>query len=325
MLIKPSRPVRGGQDSYCYLSELSPKDKPWDIHRAEAESVMYLYRAIEYAGYADRMQKCSQRLLFWLQTCDDHQLRCRLFSARFCRVRHCPVCQWRKTLMWRARFFTAVPRLLEDYPTARFVFLTLTVRNCAIAELKTTITFMNQAWKRLVERKVFPAEGFIKSVEVTRNQKDGSAHPHFHCLLMVPSNYFGRNYINQSEWTELWKSCLRINYTPVVNVKAIRPKKNINDSHEALMISLCETLKYTVKPETLLSDGQWLGELTRQLHNTRSVAVGGIFKKYISDDEPEDLIHADDENSDEDELDEHDKLIFDWASDIKRYVRNTKL
>ncbi|WP_170869787.1 protein rep, partial [Shigella sonnei] len=27
--------------------------------------------------------------------------RLRLREAHFCRVRHCPVCQWRRSLMWQ--------------------------------------------------------------------------------------------------------------------------------------------------------------------------------------------------------------------------------
>lgn len=223
--------------------------------------------------------------------------------------------------MWRARFFKALPKLVNDYPTARFVFLTLTVRNCPLDELRETLSWMNKSWERLTKRKQWPALGFVRATEVTRNVKDGTAHPHFHCLLMVPSSYFvGRVYLSQAKWTDLWQSCLRVNYSPVVDVKAVKPKPGVEGTaDEALLISICETLKYTVKEEDLIADAEWLGELTRQLFKMRLIATGGVLKDYISEDDPDDLIG---EGLDKDKITDEDiKLVFDWASIVKRYTK----
>ena len=57
------------------------------------------------------------------------------------------------------------------------MFLTLTVRNCAIEELGETLSRMNTAFQRLKDRKEFrPVQGWIRTTEVTRGS-DGSAHP----------------------------------------------------------------------------------------------------------------------------------------------------
>ncbi|SPF56430.1 hypothetical protein SBA4_860009 [Candidatus Sulfopaludibacter sp. SbA4] len=47
---------------------------------------------------ADRIEECSQVLGFaWVPEKDDSNvLTLLLREARFCRVRHCPVCQWRR-------------------------------------------------------------------------------------------------------------------------------------------------------------------------------------------------------------------------------------
>jgi len=37
--------------------------------------------------------------------------------------------------MWQARFYQSLPKLVEEHPKARWMFLTLTVRNCPIDEL----------------------------------------------------------------------------------------------------------------------------------------------------------------------------------------------
>ena len=76
-------------------------------------------------------------------------------AKRFCRVRHCPVCQWRRSLLWRAVMFQQLPNIQERFPTHRWVFLTLTVKNPPVTELRDTLKHMNDSWKRLIETKRF--------------------------------------------------------------------------------------------------------------------------------------------------------------------------
>ncbi|MEE7589090.1 protein rep, partial [Klebsiella pneumoniae] len=122
----------------------------------------------------------------WSTLKETGETRLRLREAHFCRVRHCPVCQWWRSLMWQARFSQSLPRIVADYLDARWMFLTLTVRNCAIGALGETLNRMNMAFERLKDRKEFrPVQGWICITEVTRGT-DGSAHPPFRILMMVP-------------------------------------------------------------------------------------------------------------------------------------------
>lgn len=303
-----------------YLSEVSPQDKPWDKHRSIASSIAQLYAGSDFQRYSDRINQCSYLLGFALEAQDSGELRIRLRDARFCRVRHCAVCQWRRSLMWRARFFQAIPKVVEEYPSARWVFLTLTVKNCPLEELRATLGEMTKAWVRLAQRKQFPALGFVRSMEVTRS-KDGSAHPHFHCLLLVKSSYFTHGYLSQAAWTELWQQALRVDYTPVVNVKAVKPRKG-DDLMQGIAIALLETLKYGVKEQDLLHDAAWLHELTRQLHKTRAVSVGGVLRDFISEDEPEDLINTEEsiDSTDAGEI----ALWFGWREMVSKYVKTER-
>jgi plasmid rolling circle replication initiator protein Rep len=169
---------------------------------------------------------------------------------------------------------------------------------------------MHQSFKRLTKLKVFPAVGWIKSIEVTRG-RDGSAHPHFHCLFMVQPSYFGVNYINQGEWVDLWKKCLRIDYNPVLDVQAIK-----KGNSPAVLVP--ELLKYCTKESDLTADREWFLELTRQMHKTRAIATGGILKDYFSEleQEPEDLIGKDDDGE---ELVDEGHLYFGWKRREKKY------
>jgi plasmid rolling circle replication initiator protein Rep len=212
--------------------------------------------------------------------------------------------------MWKAKAYKVLPKIVKDFPTHRWLFLTLTQKNCEITELKETLTWMNKSWQRLTQLKAWPAEGWLRSTEVTRG-KDGSAHPHFHCLLMVKPGYFGKNYINQGEWVEMWQRSLRIDYSPVLDVQAVK-------KGQQPMQLVPELLKYCVKESDLVCDRQWFLELTRQVHKMKAVVVGGMLRQYLREleQEPEDLIGEDDKG--EGDLDEG-HLYFGWKRKLKKY------
>jgi plasmid rolling circle replication initiator protein Rep len=294
----------------AHLSDLSERDKVWDEHRANSDKVASHYRGSRYDGYSKRIYFCSELLDFKLTPDNDEGvLKLKLAGARFCRVRHCPVCQWRRSLMWKAKAYRILPKIVKDFPKHRWLFLTITVKNCPIQELRKTLNWMNQAFKRLTKRKEWIVEGWIKSVEVTHG-RDGNAHPHFHCLIMVPASYFGASYLSQKRWAELWQDCGRLDYLPRCHVKAIAKHHNPTKI-------VPEILKYQVKESDLINDRDWFLELTRQLHNTKAVGVGGVLKHYLKalEQEPEDLIGKDETETTPDE----GHLYFEWQRKKKKY------
>lgn len=320
-------------DSNMNLVDYSPKDAPWDAHRGQTDDVAMIYAAErEFKRYAERMDDCSGILRFgWDTNQETGESRLRLRKAQFCRVRYCITCQWRRTLMWQARFFQSLPDLVQAYPKSRWIFLTLTVRNCDISDLKQTLQHMNKSWQRLKDRKEFKqVQGWVRTTEVTRG-KDGSAHPHFHAMLMVPPSYFkGGNYIKQAKWVELWGDCLRVDYLPNVDVRVVKsraPKSGpvtADTMAKALQKAVVETLKYAVKPGDLLADEGWLLELTKQTHKLRFVASGGALKDVLKVDQEtdQDLVQADSEGS---EPVEDEPLIgFGWNPTDRHYKRARK-
>jgi plasmid rolling circle replication initiator protein Rep len=218
--------------------------------------------------------------------------------------------------MWQARFLKALPAIEQAFPTARWLFLTLTIRNCQITDLRATIQDMNRAWQRLIKRQEFGAvQGWVRTTEVTKG-RDGLAHPHFHVLLMVRPGYFsGKGYVTQARWTELWQECARLDYRPSVYIQTVKPKPGSTES--PLRSAVAETLKYSVKPEDML-DRDWLLELTRQVFKLRFVASGGVLKDMLreSDESDEGLMLAEDGEGEGEST-----LFFDWRREIKRYVR----
>jgi plasmid rolling circle replication initiator protein Rep len=225
--------------------------------------------------------------------------------------------------MWQARVYHALPRLIVDYPDTRFLFLTLTVKNCPITELRHTLGEMASGWKRMMEVKTFPAVGWVRSVEITRSQRDRSAHPHYHCLLMVPPTYFQADYLKQSDWAELWQQSLRVDYRPVVDVRVVRPEQRLASGQIVPALwniwgAVVEILKYAVKPSDMVRDPEWFLQLVDQIHKTRAVAVGGILKQYIREHEKEDLTI---EPGDEHIVEEMERLFFQWKQIVRKYRR----
>jgi plasmid rolling circle replication initiator protein Rep len=310
-----------------YLSEVSARHKPWDQHRGEADDVTAVYAGSpsrKHHQYAERVAGCAQVLEFArdLPT-NAGKSQLKLKSVWFCRVRHCPVCQWRRSLMWQVRVYQALPRLIRDYPETRFLFLTLTVKNCSITQLRATLGNMAKAWKRMNELQVWPAIGWVRSVEITRSPRDRRAHPHYHCLLMVPPTYFKEDYLKHQNWAVLWQQSLRVAYRPVVDVRVVKPERRLSSGRVVpaswnMWGAVVEILKYAVKPSDMVRDPEWFLRLIDEVYRTRAVASGGVLKHYLREHEQGDLSR---EPGAPQQAEEMEHLFFRWQRRIRRYQR----
>lgn len=265
------------------LTAYAPDEKPWDTHRSEAqtmEKILMPYEDERIQHLRDRILQCSPWLIFAHTTPDERNRTFKLHETTFCRVRTCPVCQWRRSLRHVARFLEALPKLTAEYPNHKWLHLTLTVKNCPVENLRETIVELNKGWKRFMHLKAFKNSvlGYVRNVEVTRSA-DASAHPHMHVLLMVPSAYFKKKalYITHDEWREMWRDSARLDYDPQVCVKAIKGADTETEVREVM--------KYATKPGDLLEDADWLVQYIYQVHNLRFLSAGGLVKKYLSTEE----------------------------------------
>jgi hypothetical protein len=177
---------------------------------------------------------------------------------------------------------------------------------------------MAKSWNKFVQRKEFlRVQGWIRTTEVTRGE-DGSAHPHYHVLMMVSPSWFGKDYVKQSRWAEVWGECLRVNYIPSVNIKAVKADKKKNGTLEG---AIAETLKYSVKAADMVKDDFWFLELTRQVHKMRFTASGGALKNILKAEQETDAdLALLGESESEDDADKA-QLAFAWKTKEKRYKR----
>jgi hypothetical protein len=140
---------------------------------------------------------------------------------------------------------------------------------------------------------------------------------------MVPPVYFKADYMQKDGWADLWRQSLRINYKPVVHIKAVGPERRLASGKIVptswnIWGAVVEILKYAVKPSDMVRDPEWFLRLVDEIHKTRAVAVGGILKKYIREKEKEDLTI---ELGAQPLVEEMERLFFQWKQVVRKYKR----
>lgn len=208
------------EDEPALLRDISStgKTRPWADHHKGSQALAALYDymadpsgdgtqtspdAARYLALSQRLMSCAPWAVF--ERTPDGQ---RLQASSFCRVRLCPMCQWRRSLKLagQARMVVAEAdrrRAMDTHSGQgwRYLMLTLTVRNVSGDRLAQEIDALHKALKRLTLRKQWPAAGWLWATEITYNAKSDTYHPHMHLLLAVPPEYFaGRAYLSKSKW-----------------------------------------------------------------------------------------------------------------------------
>ena len=235
------------------------KDRKWKERKMG--SIRFSERLIKL-GYkesvVERVRTCGDVLKF----VKDPVQGLKLYQAYFCKNKLCPMCNWRRSMKYSWQIKQILDKALEQYPKARFLFLTLT-----------------------------------------------------------PTYFKGsENYISQADWTEMWEESAKLDYTPVVNIKAVKEKVAREDLHDdfsedGIMKAVLETAKYPVKPFEIERDKhgkvierseekltQITGELLDGLYKKRQLGFGGLLKElrkelHLDDIENGDLVNTSDEKT----------------------------
>lgn len=304
------------------LAMLSPKDITWQEKKLLSETISQFYSESQYEKYSTRLDNCANYLTFkqFINT-NTGEAKLKLNRVFLCKVRHCPCCSWSRSRVWKARLHEGIPKMMTDHPSTRFIFLTLTVPNCHITQLRETLQGMSKSFDKLMKRRDVKNNvvGYVRSMEVTRNNDTSEAHPHFHVILAVKPSYFSHGYIKQSQWVSLWQESLGVSYTPIVNVQAVKPNPKYQNDPLGLASSIMEVAKYCVKHTDMIQDKGWLIEMTTQLNATKHVVLGGLIKQYVNADEvkEEEIMNISDEDTSD--LDELGLLFFWWNRWKKNY------
>lgn len=214
------------------------------------------------------------------------------------------MCSWRRSLKIFGQTSKVMNKALEE-KEYRFLFLTLTCKNVDGEDLSNQIDELFKAFTKITRRKTFKqsVKGWFRALEVTHK-----------------------------DWVELWKSCLKIDYDPLVNIKAFKA-----GTKEETEKSIAEVAKYAIKDDDLIiknENGQVDEKLTddavfildKALANRRLVAFGGRLKEIqqqlkLDDMENGDLINTD--NEDEQLRDDLKFVIeiYHWKVGYNQYIK----
>lgn len=322
------------------------KERDWQGKKERSMLMADHHAAVkELTKKAERMYDCGNYLVF-----KKNDERLKLYQAYFCKARLCPMCNWRRSLKIAFQNKKII-QTVNEREKVKWIFLTLTVKNVEGHELKNTMDQMTKAWNRFSGYAKFKksVKGYFRAMEVTRNRKHmsksyGTYHPHFHVLMAVPNDYFGRNYIKQSEWANMWQKAMKLDYTPIVHVERVKAKKdssNIieidNEIQQAIAEekAVFEVSKYPVKDSDIIKGDkvtpaniETVIHLDKALAYKRLISYGGILKEIhkelnLSDAEDGDLIHIDDE-ADEIANGATDVMAY-WHVGLKNYVIKNNL
>lgn len=292
----------------------------------------------DFSKKARRMVECASFMTFKLT-----EKGLKLAQCYNCKGRLCSMCNWRRSMKIGFQNKKIV-EVANERHNLKWIFITLTVRNCDASKLESTVHQMMKGWHRFVgyKRVKQAMRGWFRALEVTKNRKNfsksfGTYHPHFHVLVCVEPSFFGKGYIKQVEWVSLWKKAMRLDYDPIVHVQRVKPKKDVD--FEAIeeevkgaaikeQKAILEISKYPVKDTDVLPSDKLTAEgietvytLETSLAYKRLVSYGGIMKQLhkelnLDDAENGDLIHT----GDDEVANAIGEVMAYWHYGVKNYV-----
>ena len=236
------------------LSDISQRgrEKPWRLLKQGCEYLTSAYSDLGQDKRAERCDCCGARLLFLECPVDNFK---KLKAANFCKDRLCPACQDRRSLRQFATSVKIGHEVLRQYPTYKFLFLTLTVRSVTLDNLESEIRRVFAAWKKLMKRREVDraVKGYLRVLEVSYNDKreevDGW-HPHIHAVVVVPTRYFTTDiYIKRDRWLQLWQESMQDELITQVDIRRVKvsKKKQEEEGIDPTVVGFAELSKYSLK------------------------------------------------------------------------------
>ena len=308
-------------------SQNEDKEVPWREKKMRNEKLADIYAYVDESKMV-RLRECGKFLDFRVYENGEKKLH----SMSSCRVRLCPICAWRRSLKTFYNNLDIMNYLRnkagKEY---KFIFLTLTIRNCRGYELSETIDDIFAGIHRMYERPEWKraVKGSCRCLEITHNIDRTSEffdtfHPHVHYLIAVNKSYFtSAAYMSKAQWQELWRSCMGLDYPPHVHVERCY-------GTDAKAVAECS--KYSTKDIEYVIPDEWelsvktVKILDHCLANRRLVGYTGVFREAkailkLEDEENGNLVSLRAEEELNEVLDQGYKIqTYCWYSGYQQYV-----
>lgn len=308
--------IKSGQVVKLTAQELlQDKRFEWRFRKVKTVRLAELYDLAGMPVQAERARTCAT----WVQFAEAQDGGKQLMAANFCQLRMCPMCSARRAKK-SAFKLSQVLDMVEAVHGAKFLFVTLTMKNVPGSELGAALIQLTEAWNRLLKQRHMErvVRGWFRAIEITRKKK--GYHPHLHIIFAVSPDYFSKDnrkaggYLHQADLIDRWQKALRVDYRPSVDIRTAKGKAGTG---EAIKTSggraALEAAKYAVKDEEYIDPKlpeqeavQILTDYTVALHRRRLTAFGGWMKdaaRALDADNLEDdsdLVHIDEDSIRED-------------------------
>ena len=164
------------------------------LNRRKAENIKLssIYKKI---GQRDRAHRVAFCCSYRYMLVDSEQRAHNVHTVR-CRDRFCIECQRIKSYVYQERLKrTAIEKIKSDFKTDEFLFLTFTLKNPRVTQMRKVMRTMSKSFGMVIRRKPFADifRGGIRTFEVTRNYAErlkNHCHPHIHAIAQTKADAF---------------------------------------------------------------------------------------------------------------------------------------
>ena len=308
-------------DNYIKLSTTIENEQSLEKLSAKKKQAVKLnlqqkFQQMGLTKLSERCGECGSFLTFDHQIhITSHDERMKLIKANFCKSKFCPTCSKLNSLKVAMIVKQILDILGNKYQP---IFVTFTINNPSISRLRGALELLNKSFARLTKTKrwIGSIKGFFRAIEyLGDNTQAGQAHPHIHSILLVENNYFNKSsgsFIPTSEFVQMWRKALQVEYDPIVWVESIYDKMKEHKEIDANTAAAFEVAKYCTTFADLkrLSDKDF-GYLYRATKGARLYAFGGVFKDCKSQ-AIIDLAHM--KTDDKREWESLENLFYTWIN-----------
>jgi hypothetical protein len=189
-----------------------------------------------------------------------------------------------------AQFNANLPVLLEKNPNHVWLFITLTIPNCHVENLRSQYEYLNLSFANLLKmkelKKYFSQNGqyyknkngerncgYFKILEASKSTEFNHCKPHLHVLFHMPRNFEdSKNYISTNKLQKLWMKACNINYLLHVNIVRI-------ENDEDLVLNVAGFSSYMTKPHNILEYSKnYIIKYLQQIENFKLSTYSGTLK-----------------------------------------------
>lgn len=223
-----------------------------------------------------RIKSCHRNVMVLTKRTPSDDARDVLTIAPPCNHRSCPACAISRSAERANKALTVtIPRA----KAGRLTHMVLTIPNCPLGILETTLARLRRAWVRLWGRHkgrkpplppFGDVDGALYTIEVTLSKDHTSWHPHIHCLIDSP-------FVDQDTANHSWRRAC--DYADITITSVNVWLERVKDKGKGFEKAIVEATKYPYKP-TSLSDAPplALAEWLQAMHHRRAHDSWGTLK-----------------------------------------------